>query len=831
MARMIPEQGPHSTESYGERHLYSVLKKNLPDDYTVIHSLPWLCNAVNQIDKATKPTGEIDFLIIHPEDGVLALEVKSGVYRIENSMFVHVREGYKIDPLAQTKRNIHGFASWLGADPSLRLRIGYGFVFPDSDFDRSNIPGMYDTMSNPPQPLYIDFEAYTEVAQEIVGLMKYWKVALQNPDLGLPRTKALIDYLTPKVDGQPRWATRIRYDNKTWLQLTVEQSSVVRYVLNNKNSLITGWPGTGKTVLAIEVARKYSKDGKRVLVLSFNGLLTEHIRNQLDSYTGCTILTWHGLCRLAAAALDRPFEGDAWYRVQCLEDLKLAIRKGLVGEYDALIVDESQALAESWCQLLVDWFGHLPKVFFSDETQVFNFERNGVSLDRLKVILDVDVFTLTIILRMPKAVTDILSDVVPPKFQLSSPRVPEADTAVEIVTLDLNEALTAIRDRLMVGGVALSDIIVLTGSWDYQKHLNLIASKNLAFERIAKYRGLESPVVIVLGAEELHTTELFSAYSRATTKFVAIYNASNPEWKGHLEFQSRLKENPENAAILIKAQDPLRIRNLVQASTDTRSLGTSSLDILWAVDWQVLLVELESSDSQIYLWIKYLRRVISHPIIVWYKGTLTKFHMIVRDPLGDYELYHSQSLVMDKCKVCDSTTPHAGSPERKCVLCATVERRLLPPDADILDKICTYDGVITSQYPRDRRLELRSQLPLEVAAVASFMQAKKSKVRDNILMLSMPSGRHLYETAFVFAQSRIATCPSGGILFVDAIADEIYERYESLNNVTTEAEWRSNVAMAFATIKEKGYAVKVGKKRYRPVEDEHTPPPKRYSYD
>lgn len=82
-----------------------------------------------------------------------------------------------------------------------------------------------------------------------------------------------------------------------------------------------------------------------------------------------------------------------------------------------------------------------------------------------------------------------------------------------------------------------------------------------------------------------------------------------------------------------------------------------------------------------------------------------------------------------------------------------------------------------------------------------------------------------------FAQSKKATCPSGGILFVYAIEDEIYERYESFNNVTTEAEWRSIVAMAFATIKEKGYAVKVGKTRYRPVEDVHTPPIKRYSND
>ncbi|MGV2836821.1 nuclease, partial [Pseudomonas shirazensis] len=154
----------------------------------------------------------------------------------------------------------------------------------------------------------------------------------------------------------------------------------------------------------------------------------------------------------------------------------------------------------------------------------------------------------------------------------------------------------------------------------------------------------------------------------------------------------------------------------------------------------------------------------------------------------------------------------------------------LPPDPHILAQVCTYDGAITSQFSRERSLELRSQLPLEVAAVASFLHAKKHRVRDRVLLLAMPSGRQLYETAFVFAQSRIATCPVGGALSVDAIADQIYERYQSLKNVTP-AEWRSKVAMAFATIKEKGFAVRVGKKLYRPVEDADAPPPKRFNYD
>ncbi|WP_248767654.1 nuclease-related domain-containing protein [Pseudomonas sp. MWU12-2345] len=73
MARMIPDHSPCDTDSKGERDLYTVFKAELPDDYVVIHSLPWLCSAVRKVDPKAKLTGEIDFLIIHPEKGLLYL--------------------------------------------------------------------------------------------------------------------------------------------------------------------------------------------------------------------------------------------------------------------------------------------------------------------------------------------------------------------------------------------------------------------------------------------------------------------------------------------------------------------------------------------------------------------------------------------------------------------------------------------------------------------------------------------------------------------------------------------------------------------------------------
>lgn len=86
MARMIPSDGPSDTDSAAERDLYPVLREQLSDEFVVVHGLPWLTTLTRrgQDSRGAKllgpPTGEIDFLILHAELGVLAIEVKGGRY-------------------------------------------------------------------------------------------------------------------------------------------------------------------------------------------------------------------------------------------------------------------------------------------------------------------------------------------------------------------------------------------------------------------------------------------------------------------------------------------------------------------------------------------------------------------------------------------------------------------------------------------------------------------------------------------------------------------------------------------------------------------------------
>jgi len=71
--------GSDDTTSNVELELYEAFEK-LPDEFTVFHSVKWFAKARGTI-------GEIDFLIAHPQRGVLVLEVKGGQISIQNGQW------------------------------------------------------------------------------------------------------------------------------------------------------------------------------------------------------------------------------------------------------------------------------------------------------------------------------------------------------------------------------------------------------------------------------------------------------------------------------------------------------------------------------------------------------------------------------------------------------------------------------------------------------------------------------------------------------------------------------------------------------------------------
>lgn len=131
MARMIPEHFEETTTGTAGRLLYYHLQNHLEDDWTVIHSLPWLDDARPRLQQ-----GECDFLLPHPRHGMLALEAKSGTPAYDGPADQwHYDDGSRLaDPFHQARRGMHFLRDLLenrsSAWRQAALPFGYAVAFP-----------------------------------------------------------------------------------------------------------------------------------------------------------------------------------------------------------------------------------------------------------------------------------------------------------------------------------------------------------------------------------------------------------------------------------------------------------------------------------------------------------------------------------------------------------------------------------------------------------------------------------------------------------------------------------------------------------------------------
>ena len=99
VARMIPES-PVETESNAERRLFDRLRDETPDDVVAFHSVAWQLPR----KKGRPEQGEADFVLAHPDYGVLTLEVKGGTVRYDARRASGSRPARVVSPRSRIPR-------------------------------------------------------------------------------------------------------------------------------------------------------------------------------------------------------------------------------------------------------------------------------------------------------------------------------------------------------------------------------------------------------------------------------------------------------------------------------------------------------------------------------------------------------------------------------------------------------------------------------------------------------------------------------------------------------------------------------------------------------
>jgi len=155
------------------------------------------------------------------------------------------------------------------------------------------------------------------------------------------------DYLVPL-------AVRVDDALDAMLNATDEQVQALRLLRSQPRLLVEGGAGTGKTLLAVALAREHAAQGRAVLFTCFNKALAVALAAVLSDVPGITVLAFHELARQratqAALAYEVPADAAAqgrFFREQSAELLLQAAEQG--GScFDTLVVDEAADFLPTW---------------------------------------------------------------------------------------------------------------------------------------------------------------------------------------------------------------------------------------------------------------------------------------------------------------------------------------------------------------------------------------------------------------------------------------------------------------------------------------------------
>ncbi len=534
MARMYPQQPSPDTESRAELKLFSALERQLPNDYTVFHSVAWQLR-----DKYSGVRdGETDFLVVHPDFGMLIVEVKGGRIRYDGQQDQWYSTNNAIkDPFKQGRNNKYSLLAKLQETSFWRDRwitIGYSVAFPD-------VSVKSDLRLDAPRELILDEADMYNVAtwvQEAIGYLRAKRPNDQSPDeMGVSE---LVRTFSPSWELRHLLSVDFEREGETIARLTTEQFTMLDFLSRHRRAAISGCAGSGKTTLAYEKARRLAEQGFKVLLTCFNKSLAVELNHIEDKPANLVVGNFHRLGDKLVQQAGMPTGPyNSQYFDQILPERLVEAVDMLGSQFDAIVIDEGQDVEDNWwvalqC-LLHDPDQGIFYIFFDDNQNIYRAAK--------KVPLDLAPYPLTKNCRntrlIHKQVTRFYrSDVTPVAIG------PQGHPVERLTYQDVNELKRHLRKTLhhLINeeGISAWDIVVLTPKNRQHSQLwqlgplgnfTLIDTQTYTDSEIYcttvhNFKGLESPVVILaeIDNDQIWNLEtiLYVGCSRARNHLVLL---------------------------------------------------------------------------------------------------------------------------------------------------------------------------------------------------------------------------------------------------------------------------------------------------------------------
>lgn len=543
VARIHPSI-PQPGTPRGERIVFEYLKEGLPDDWILVHGREFTIPR-----RGRHPDeGEVDFLVLDPSRGLVALEVKGGtIERTADGWFSTSEAGERNrikNPAKQAKRAIHSLVDYArDRDRQLaNLRFGWGVVFPEVDANG-------DLGVDLPRRLLIDRSELGDPRRSVGRVFE--ESGVDGPPLDEGGIRAFEDIFLPRFHlarslrtlGRPKkpLGEEIEAQEREFVRLAREQMQILEFNGHVPRLAIEGGAGTGKTLVALEQARRLAVRGDRVLMLCYNSALARALAKETEDVLD--VWSFHALCRdraLAAGLGFDPSGSEAFWDDTAPELLLQALDADPDDRWDAVIVDEGQDFADHWwlvVQALLADPGEGTLWVFHDPAQNIFERESWTEIARMQTArLPRNCRNTQAIGRHAYGTVELEPDFLP--------GAPEGLAVDDVVCADEGEMLDGVRKaihRLLVEeGLDPARVVVLStrsertsAVWNRRTFGNYELApypaeepNTVGFATLQRFKGLEADAVILceIAPGEPHSTpsHVYVGASRAKHALVVV---------------------------------------------------------------------------------------------------------------------------------------------------------------------------------------------------------------------------------------------------------------------------------------------------------------------
>lgn len=559
MARMRPELSAQQLEtlrekSSGEAKLYQACRKQLPDQYLILHSLEW----IDAHSRYSPRDGETDFVIFDPTHGFLVIEVKGGgiscdpVHGQWETMNQHGRYDIK-DPFHQAMEGKHVILKEIKKHPRWRrlgirwVLTGHAVMFPDIDH--------IDALIAPERPREIigSKKHLSDLRTWVAHVMAYWKGQDSRfQPLEEAGMRFIEDAFCKPLEIRPLISARLQEEEIIRIRLTEQQSHVLRVLGRRKRAAICGGAGTGKTLLAVQKAQQLANDGLQTLLLCYNRPLAEYLQTVVGEQPNLTAMSFHQLCGhsvqkvITTTGVDLREEANVAYPDGDFYAMQLpyALARStelLPDRYDAIVIDEGQDFGEEFW-LPIEELLRDPKesIFF-----IF-FDQNQAIYQKVSTFpIQEEPFLLTVNCRNTRFIHDAAyhffqgDPTEPPEIE----GFPVGEIQAPSLSSQARRLHAFVTKLLNEEGVKANDIVILIADHHkvaYYDELNKYSlphgsrwatethqiPQSILLESVRRFKGLEAPIVFLWGIDDPTTTSnnemLYVAFSRAKSRLYVV---------------------------------------------------------------------------------------------------------------------------------------------------------------------------------------------------------------------------------------------------------------------------------------------------------------------